>query len=128
MDSTVETKTTRTQTGVGNLSWIWQAVTGAGLLILASLHMAANHFVVEGGLQNFADAQKYLSNPVIMPLEVSFLIVVTSHALLGVRAILFDLGLSEKTEKLVTQVLIVIGILTVGYGAWLTWAVVTYPK
>lgn len=127
MENTVNTKTTRAQTGVGNLSWIWQAVTGAGLVILASLHMVANHFVVEGGLQNFEDAQKYLSNPVIMPLELLFLICVTSHALLGVRAILFDFGLSEKAENLVNQALIIIGVLTVGYGAWLTWAVVTYP-
>ena len=44
--------------------------------------------------------------------------------MLGIRAILIDLGLSNRTEKLVSQVLTVVGILTVGYGLWLTWVII----
>jgi succinate dehydrogenase/fumarate reductase cytochrome b subunit len=67
--------------------------------------------------------QAYLRHPAIMPFEVLFLITVTAHALLGVRAIVFDLGLSASGEKRVTQVLTIVGMLTVAYGLWLTWVV-----
>ena len=104
-------------------SWLWQAVTGTGLIILASLHMIAHHFVAEGGLRDYAGVVDYLRNPLIIVLEVLFLITVTAHALLGARAILFDFGLSEAAEKRVTQALWIFGILTVGYGLWLTWTI-----
>lgn len=103
--------------------WFWQAATGLGLIILLALHMIANHFVAEGGIRDFAGVVEYLRNPIIIVLEVLFLITVTSHALLGVRAILFDLGLSERAEKRVTGLLTVIGVLTVAYGLWLTWTI-----
>lgn len=66
----------------------------------------------------------YLRTPIILVLEVLFLIVVTSHALLGVRAILLDLGPSDGVEKRLSQVLTVLGVLTVGYGLWLTWIII----
>ncbi len=124
MERTLNATEARHRAGVGSWSWIWQAVTGLGIIFLVGLHMIAHHFVVEGGLRNFEQVQAYLRHPVILPLEVLFLIVVTAHALLGVRAILFDLGLSDQTEKHVTQTLTVVGVLTVGYGLWLTWVVI----
>jgi succinate dehydrogenase membrane anchor subunit len=104
--------------------WIWQAVTGVGLLVLLGLHFVANHFIVRGGLRDFADVVAYLRNPLILVLEVLFLICVTAHALLGVRGILFDLGLGDRAEKLSSQVLAVVGALTVVYGLWLTWIII----
>ena len=121
---TTATAPTRSQTGLGTLGWIWQAVTGAGLIFLSALHMVAQHFVVEGGLRDYQDVQEYLRNPVILALEVLFLISVTSHALLGVRAILFDFGLKPATEKRISQALTVFGLLAVAYGIWLTWVVI----
>ena len=103
--------------------WVWQAITGAGLIILLALHMIANHFVAPEGIRDFQQVVEYLRTPVIVILEVLFLVVVTSHALLGVRAILFDFGLSERTEKRVSLALTVLGALTVVYGLWLTWTI-----
>lgn len=111
--------------GAGSLGWLWQAVTGVALVFLAGLHMIAHHFVVDGGLRNFQQTQEYLA--AVWPLEVLFLLVVTAHALLGVRAVLFDLGLSETAEKRITQVLWGVGIVTMVYGFWLTWTILTYP-
>jgi succinate dehydrogenase hydrophobic anchor subunit len=124
MENTFERSTPRPRAGLGSLSWLAQAVSGVLLLFLAGLHMFANHFVVEGGLRNFADAQAYLRHPVVLPLEILFLITVTVHALLGVRAILFDLGLSDQAERRVTQALAAVGLVTIGYGLWLTWVVI----
>jgi len=106
--------------------WIWQAITGAGLIVLLALHMIANHFVAPEGIRDFQQVIEYLRTPIIVILEVLFLVFVTGHALLGVRAILFDFGLSERTEKRVSLALTVIGVLTVAYGLWLTWTITQY--
>jgi succinate dehydrogenase / fumarate reductase membrane anchor subunit len=109
-------------------SWIIQAVTGALLIVLLGLHMVVQHFVVAGGLRTFTDVVTYISNPFVFVLEVAFLIVVTWHALLGVRAILFDLGLKPTTEHKVDVVLAAIGVFTVGYGIWLSATIVAQGR
>lgn len=103
--------------------WFWQAVTGILLILLVGLHMIAHHFVAEGGLRDFQQVIEYLSNPIIIVCELAFLISVTVHAMLGMRAILFDLGLSPQMERLVTQGCMVLGVLTVLYGFWLTYMI-----
>lgn len=105
-------------------TWIWQALSGIGLLILLTLHMIANHFVREGGLQTYQDVIDYLSTPLIIVLEVAFLAVVTYHALLGVRAIFTDLGLSDRTITTINRVLTVLGVVMVAWGVFLTFYVV----
>lgn len=105
-------------------TWLWQVFTGVGLLILLGLHFIANHFIAKGGLRDFADVVAYLRTPIILVLEVLFLVVVTSHAMLGVRAILMDFGLSDRAEKRLSQALTAVGVLTVGYGLWLTWVII----
>jgi succinate dehydrogenase hydrophobic anchor subunit len=97
-------------------AWLWQVFTGAGLVILLGLHLIANHFIAKGGLRDYAEVVSYLRNPVILVLETLFLLCVTTHALLGVRAIFLDCGLTDRGEKVLTNVLKVIGVLTVGYG------------
>lgn len=105
-------------------TWYWQVFTGIALLLLLGLHFIANHFIARGGLRDFADVVSYLRNPIVLVLEVLFLVVVTIHAMLGVRAIVLDFGISERAEKLLGQALTVVGVLTVGYGLWLTWVIV----
>ncbi len=106
-------------------SWILQAFTGALLVVLLGLHMVVQHFVVEGGLRDYQQVAEYLSNPFVFLLEVAFLIVVTWHALLGVRAILFDLGLTPATERKWTAALTVIGLVMITYGIWLSATIVS---
>jgi len=105
-------------------SFVWQAITGMAVMGLVTLHMVANHFVVPEGLRNFAQVVAYLSSPVIVVLEVAFLVTVTWHGLLGLRAVLFDFGLSPQTERWITRGLAIVGVLTVGYGLWLTSVIV----
>ncbi len=107
-------------------TWVAQALTGVGLLALVTIHMIANHFIVPKGLRDFAAVVDYLSNPVIVAIEVTFLVLVSWHGLLGVRAILFDFGFSPRTERRISRVLAVVGVLTVVYGLWLTSVIVSY--
>ena len=100
-------------------TWYWQMFTGIALVLLLGLH-----FIATGGIRDFADVVSYLRNPIVLVLEVLFLIMVAIHAMLGVRAIVIDFGISSQAEKRLSQVLTVIGMLTVAYGLWLTWAII----
>lgn len=105
--------------------WFWQSVTGIALLLLVGVHMIANHFIVTGGLRDFQQVVAYLSNPIILVIELSFLITVSAHAMLGVRSILFDLGLSARSERVVSYACAVVGVGIVLYGVWLTYTIIS---
>jgi len=103
----------------GSLSWIGQAVSGVLLLGLVGIHMIGHHYIVEGGLRNYNQVLEWLARPFITGVEILFLIVVTYHALAGVRAIIFDLELNRTQQQRVTAALVIVGLLTIGYGLWL---------
>jgi succinate dehydrogenase cytochrome b556 subunit len=99
--------------------WIWQAVTGVVLVILLSLHMIVHHFVVEGGLRTYEQVLAYIGHPLVVVTEIVFLLVVTFHAMLGIRAILFDLPLNDRQKTRVTQVLTALGVVVAAWGIFL---------
>jgi succinate dehydrogenase hydrophobic anchor subunit len=102
----------------GSRPWRFTAMTGVAVLVLVTVHMVAHHFVVEsvGGLRSYEQIVAYISNPVIFTIEAIFLVFVTWHAMLGLRSVLFDLGLSAGARRFVNRALAVLGVLTVGYG------------
>jgi len=70
----------------------WTAGSGLALVVLATAHMVAQHFVVNqtGGLRTDAQVLDYVANPARFIIECGFLFVVTIHAMLGVRSIPLD--------------------------------------
>jgi succinate dehydrogenase hydrophobic anchor subunit len=99
-------------------SWRWTAITGVSLLLLVTIHMVAHHFVVDeiGGLRTYQHVLDYIATPVIFVIEGLFLVVVTAHAMLGLRSVLLDFGLSERRRRLVERGLVGLGVVTVVYG------------
>ena len=116
---------TLTRERASSWSWILQAITGVLVIILISVHMIFQHFVAAGGLRTYADVIAYIRTPFFLGWETLFLIVVTWHALLGVRAIALDFGLKRSIERAFNWVLIVIGAGTVIYGLWLTFTIIS---
>lgn len=112
----------RTRPNAAGSLWLVQAISGLLLVSLLALHMIAHHFVVEGGLRTFDEVIAYVSNPIIFGLEVLFLIVVTVHALLGLRAIVLDLAPRPATLRVVDGVLVILGAGALIYGLWLALA------
>ena len=98
--------------------WHWTAGTGMALVLLATMHIVAQHFVVhqKGGLRTYAEVLSYIGNPVIFVLEAAFLVAVTIHAMLGVRGVLGDLDLSPGARRRIDRGLWVLGTMTVAYG------------
>jgi succinate dehydrogenase / fumarate reductase membrane anchor subunit len=102
--------------------WITQVITGLLLIIVLTLHMISHHFIVEGGLRNYQQVLAYVQNPLIFVLELVFVVIATGHALLGVRAVILDIGLSERAKRTLNWVLAIIGAITLVYGIWLAFA------
>ena len=106
--------------------WLWllQAISGIGLIALVALHWTAQHYLAAEGLRTYPEVEAYLQQPIALGLEVTFLIVVTGHALVGMRGILADLGLSPRLQRSVDITLWAAGFLTVLYGLQLTWQII----
>ena len=99
-------------------AWRWTAGSGCALLVLVTIHMIANHFVVHetGGLRNYQQVLDYLAHPVIFLIEALLLTTVTIHAMLGIRSVVLDLNPSPRTRRRIERGLWVLGVVTVGYG------------
>jgi succinate dehydrogenase / fumarate reductase membrane anchor subunit len=105
----------------GENTWLWliKLITGLLVVILLLVHFIVNHFVAEGALLTYEDVVAYFSNPWIVLMEITFLITVVSHGLIGLRSIILDLNPSRKVMGVTDWVLISVGVVSVGYGIWL---------
>jgi succinate dehydrogenase hydrophobic anchor subunit len=101
--------------------WRLLAGTGTALLVLITVHMVAHHLVVEsvGGLRTYRQVLEYIANPVIFTIECFFLLVVTVHALLGLRSVIYDMAFGTRARRRIDAGLWVLGIATVAYGFFL---------
>jgi succinate dehydrogenase cytochrome b556 subunit len=109
-----------TQRGRGGTTvWILQVVSGALLVVLLGVHIVTQHFVVKGGLRDYAQVVSYLSNPVVLAVESLFVVVLIWHAMLGLRAVLLDFGFGRRGQAWVTYGVTLLGTLTAAYSFWL---------
>ena len=103
----------------GTTAWLLQVISGVALLFLLGAHIVAQHFVVKGGLRDYAQVVSYLSNPVVLAVESLFVVVLIWHAMLGLRAVLLDFGFGPRGQAMITRCVIVLGLVTAGYSFWL---------
>ncbi|MEZ4518122.1 MAG: hypothetical protein R3C44_15320 [Chloroflexota bacterium] len=102
--------------------WIIQAFSGLFLVFILGMHMIAHHFIVEEGLRDYQQVLDYVANPVVFVIEILFVILATTHAMLGTRAIILDLRPSLGATRTLNWILGIIGGLTIAYGIWLAFA------
>jgi len=102
-------------------AWRWTAYTGIALVALLTVHMVAHHFAVEetGGLRTYQQVLDYIATPAILVIECLFIVVITIHAMLGLRSVLLDLGLGDRGRSRVNRLLTALGAVTVAYGLFL---------
>lgn len=101
--------------------WTWQAITGLLLVVFLTIHWVAQHYLAPGGLRTYDQVLAYVRNPLVWSIEGIFLLTVVVHAVLGIRAIVLDLGISPKGMRHVNRALILLGLGAVIYGWWLLW-------
>lgn len=117
-----ETVRRETSTNRASLLWLLQVFTGGLLIVVLGLHMVAHHFVVEEGLRNYQQVLDYVANPLVFAVEIAFVIVATVHSVIGIRAILFDMGPGESMRRVINTGLTLLGAATIVYGIWLAFA------
>ena len=101
-------------------AWLIKLATGPLLVILLVIHLIVNHYTGSAaGLMNYSDVVRYFQNPLIVGMEILFLITVITHSLLGVRSVLLDMHPSPRTLGVINIVLTVVGVGFVVYGIWL---------
>jgi succinate dehydrogenase hydrophobic anchor subunit len=103
-----------------SILWVVKQFTGVLVFLLILTHVIVNHFVSPNGLLTYDEVIAYLGNPWIAGMEITFLIVVIFHSLLGFRSVLLDLNPAPKLMAILDPVLVVVGIAAVVYGIWLT--------
>src|SRR5271165_1749590 len=107
----------------GTTTWILQVISGVLLIFLLGAHIVAQHFVVKGGLRDYAQVVSYLANPAVLAIESLFVVVLIWHAMLGLRAVLLDFGFGHRGQALITRGVVVLGAVTAAYSFWLIAAI-----
>lgn len=111
----------------GENVWIWLLKIATGVLVIALLftHLVVNHLVAPEGLLTYQGVVAYLSNPWVAVMEMSFLVIVVSHALVGTRSIILDLNPSRGVLRLVDGLFTLVGVASVVYGVWLIQVIIS---
>lgn len=118
-DGEIEEALSRPKPREGTTLWFLKIITGVLMFVFILVHIVVNHLVVQGGLKTFDQVIAYLSNPWIAAMEIAFLVLVVSHALLGLRGVILDLSPSDSVVTWLDRFFILLGVVSVGYGAWL---------
>lgn len=107
----------------GENTWLWliKIVTGPLLLLVLGLHFTVNHYLgsMSSGLMTYADIIRYFQNPLIVAIEILFLVTVVTHSLIGFHGILLDMHPSRSVLMIFTWLHVLLGVSAVVYGIWL---------
>ena len=112
----MDSDTAGSKTGI---HWLLQAISGILLVLLLCVHLIVNHLVAPHGLLTYADIVHYYDFPGIALMEAGFLIIVTTHCLLGLHSIVLDLNPPAFVRRLTTLFSIILGAITIFYGIYL---------
>lgn len=102
------------------LAWFFQASTGIFLIFFMGVHLYVAHINGGAPVELFASIIQNLSNPWWFAFFIAFVWVISFHALNGLKAIVYDLGVSKGTRKLVSWAFIFAYFITVIYSTYLT--------
>jgi succinate dehydrogenase hydrophobic anchor subunit len=108
----------------GALLWLYKIVAGGLIVILLGVHFVVNHLIAPEGLLTYNDVLRYYTPPIVPVMEILFLLVVISHALVGLRSIILDLNPPQRLQKIIDWVFIVAGVVFSIYGIWLVLVIV----
>lgn len=107
----------------GENTWLWltKIITGPLLLLVLGLHFTVNHYMgsMPSGLMTYDDVIRYFQNPIIVAIEILFLVTVVTHSLIGFHGILLDMHPSRNLLLIFTWLHVILGLSAVVYGVWL---------
>ena len=119
--STFSSRVSGPRPGENTWTWLLKIATGPLLLLVLILHFTVNHYLgsMSSGLMTYADVIQYFQNPIIVAIEILFLVTVVTHSLLGFHGILLDMHPPRTLLVISTWLHVIIGVSAVVYGIWL---------
>ena len=123
----IETKSIQKPNEAAGL-WLVKVLLGLLIIIILTIHLIVNHYIGEGALLTWQNVVDYFSNPWIVLMEITFLIVVVTHSLIGLRSIILDLNPSKGRMKIVDWSLYILGVVSVVYGIWLALRIASFSS
>jgi succinate dehydrogenase hydrophobic anchor subunit len=107
----------------GENTWLWltKIVTGPLLVLVVILHLTVNHYLgsLSSGLMTYADVIRYFQNPIIVAIEILFVVTVLTHSLIGFHGIMLYLHPSRTLLLISSWFHVLLWTSGVGYGIWL---------
>jgi succinate dehydrogenase / fumarate reductase membrane anchor subunit len=102
------------------LSWYFQRITGALLLILLAAHFWVEHFMsaeLRRGDLSYQAIHSRIANPTWQFIDIAFLLVALWHGLNGVRNIILDYSrIGRRATQAISGVLVVAGVVWAWWG------------
>ena len=83
---------------LGMWAWVFQRVTGLGIVVYLVMHILVISSSLQGGAR-FDSVLHFLESRPFIPLEIILLAGIIFHAVNGVRIVLFDLGVGVRSQK-----------------------------
>jgi len=114
------------KSGEGSGLWLLKICLGGLVIIILAVHFTVNHMLGSmAGLLTYEEVVLYYANNLIVPImEILFVTVVVTHALLGLRSIILDMQPTRKTLKVINWLFMIIGIVSIAYGIGLVLIIV----
>jgi succinate dehydrogenase hydrophobic anchor subunit len=116
----------RTRYGSGTWPWVLQRVSAVGLLLFLGIHMWFNHFARLNETDSITFEivnMRFKTYPFLYALNDSLLLLTTIfHGFNGVRNVVYDLTTNRGLRQTINVLLIILGLVLFGLGAWALWA------
>ncbi|MGQ9676334.1 MAG: succinate dehydrogenase, cytochrome b556 subunit [Chloroflexota bacterium] len=100
----------------GSYAWITQRITAVLLLAFLGTHWWIAHFAPVGEAITFERVSLRLENALLVFVDAGLLAIVIYHALNGVRNVVVDFNIGRPAERVLSILLLVVGILAFIYG------------
>lgn len=97
------------------LFWL-QRISAIALVVFLSLHIIVVHY--PPGNLDFSRVLERLENPVWKAIDIAFLLSVLVHGLGGTYAVLMDLERVTPLKRILTGVLVILGVIAFAYGTY----------
>ncbi len=108
------------QRTTGSIQWLFQAASGVFIIFFLAVHLYVAHINGGSPIELFDTVVGNLRNPWWLAFFLAFLWIVTYHGLNGVKGVIYEMGITAKTRKLVSWGIIALFTVSVIYGTLLS--------
>ena len=114
--------------GIGMWAWVFQRLTGLGIVGYLYLHFFTLSSLLQGYNAYEEHAHFYASIALFQFMIWGLFVIIIYHGLNGLRVILLDLGISINAHKIIFWIFMVIGVILAALSAYLLYTIPDIQK